>query len=103
MERAYEAVDGFIDRLAECLRKFGVVPAALSVYASCSVIKDELSVPSIPSMLVMASEDGAVLFELAQSIISVASQSKQEGVVNLLGDLCETLDTVVYLLKSGTL
>jgi DNA-binding ferritin-like protein len=99
LERLYETVDGFIDRMAESTRKFGVVPAAMCIYAQTSIIAEELSNPVPYEMLRIVAKDSEVVQKLICDVLEGCG--KEEGVANLLGEMAEAFDNIIYLSHSS--
>jgi DNA-binding ferritin-like protein len=95
----YEDIDKYVDRLAEGIRQFGTVPAAMRVYENTSIVQETLSNGAPSEMLRIVGNDAEVIAKLASETIEVAG--KHQGVVNILGDLAETLDNIVYLSRSS--
>lgn len=96
-ERLYGEVDGVIDRMAEIIRKFGVAPAAFSVYLKFSVVMEDVSFGSGENMIAAALADLPKLYEASATVYEEVSGS-EPGVENLMGDIFEMLDRLNYLL-----
>lgn len=97
LQRIYEILDGFTDRLAEHIRGMGRVPGAFSVYIQLSSVQEDLSIPPALTMLSNLLTDAQTL---KADLLAAAESTNNQGTLNLLGDIDESLDTVIYLLGS---
>lgn len=97
LQRIYEILDGFTDRLAEHIRGMGRVPGAFSVYIQLSSVQEDLSIPPALTMLSNLLVDAQTL---KADLLTAAESTSNQGTLNLLGDIDESLDTVIYLLGS---
>jgi starvation-inducible DNA-binding protein len=100
-ERVYESIDGFVDRLAEGCRKYGRAPGEFSVYLRVSGIKETDGIPAPGEMVSILMRDFEVLKKTVYEVNESAESAREIGVVNLLGDLAETIDVSLYLLSSS--
>lgn len=97
LQRVYETLDGFVDRLAEHIRGMGRVPGAFSLYLQLSSVQEDLGVPD---SLTMISNLKADIVILKTDLQAAAESTNLQGTLNLVGDLDESLDTLGYLLGS---
>lgn len=97
LQRVYETLDGFTDRLAEHIRGMGRVPGAFAVYTQLSSVKEDLGVPAAATMIANLLSDVQIL---KLDLSAAAETTSGQGTLNLLGDIDESFDTLVYLLNS---
>lgn len=97
LQRVYESLDGFIDRLAEHIRGQGRVPGSFAVYVQLSSVTEDSGVPDSLTMLSNLLNDCKTLKE---DVNAAAEITTNQGTLNLLGDVDECLDTLIYLLGS---
>lgn len=97
LQRVYETLDGFTDRLAEHIRGIGRVPGAFAVYTQLSSVQEDLGVPPSPTMLSNLLAD---VQALKVDLAAVAESTQSQGTLNILGDIDESFDTLIYLLGS---
>ena len=101
LDRIYGDLDAYTDRMAEHIRGYGRAPGAFAIYLQYSSVKENLNIPEAYAMLSELLADVMILkAELME--VSKAAAGKQ-GTLNLLGELDESLDTIIYLLSSNQL
>jgi DNA-binding ferritin-like protein len=99
LDRVYGDLDAYTDRMAEHIRGYGRAPGAFAIFLQFSSVKENLNIPEGYAMLSELLADIKTLkAELAATSVEAAGR---QGTLNLLGELDETLDTVIYLLSSN--
>lgn len=99
-ERVYQTLEPFEDRLAEHIRGYGRAPGAFAIFLEFSSIKENLSIPDSAAMVVELASDLRILIADLYVCLEQAGEANRQGTLNLLGELCETLDTLTFLLES---
>lgn len=97
LQRVYETLDGFTDRLAEHIRGMGRVPGAFSLYIQLSSVQEDTTVPPATTMLSNLLAD---VQTLKADLAAAATSATNQGTLNMLGDIDEAFDTLTYLLGS---
>ena len=101
LDRVYGDLDVYTDRMAEHIRGYGRAPGAFTIYLQYSSVKENLN---IPEAYAMVSELLADANTLKAELAAVSNEAVgKQGTLNLLGELDETLDTLIYLLSSNQL
>jgi starvation-inducible DNA-binding protein len=101
LERIYDDLEGYTDRMAEHIRGYGRAPGAFAIFLQFSSVKENLNIPEAYAML---SELLADVMILKDELIEVSNEAAgKQSTLNLLGELDETLDTIIYLLSSNQL
>ena len=98
LQRVYETLDGFTDRLAEHIRGMGRVPGAFAIYIQLSSVQEDTTVPAAATMLFNLLAD---VKTLKADLAAAAESAANQGTLNLLGDIDESFDTLTYLLGSS--
>lgn len=100
-ERVYGMLDAFVDRVAENVRKYGRAPGTFKVYLDVSAIKEEDAMYTGGEMIGILLRDFRILEGTLIQTNESAEKARDIGVMNLIGDLAETVNTITYLLKSN--
>lgn len=101
LQRVYESLEGFVDRFAESIRVYGRAPGLYTVYIQVSSVKENLTIPAVPSMYTELISDIRLLKADVLSSLEAAEVDREHGVLNLLGELVETIDKISYLIESS--
>lgn len=102
LQRLYEGVDSYTDRLAEHSRAFGRAPGLYSVYLKFSVVQENLNIPQeVTAIYKEVQEDLLKLIAEVKLAAKEAGDLTLPGTENLLGDFAEYLDKALYLISSN--